>query len=329
MACTSGARIMPLKRARPAAGTEKIIGVSCYNELERAGDRSAPGRFRRLRQFFPRAPNLRRCMPRLTCCVRRNSACAYRSLPSAASRRRMAPRSSVPARRTGGDRACLFNQPDVRAAAAFRATVSGKLRANYMLAICMTRTGEAGILRRANYRFQSCRACSTCGCGCTPRARESDRRQTAQKRRILSRPSAGRARLRRRGVVEAVGSAVTRFRAGDEVYFFQGGITAPTPYTPSTTSCTKHIWRTNPKNLSFTEGRSGVARADHRLGGALRARATQAGERVLIHAAAGGTSAISPCSTAKLRRGAGRRHGQRRGQGRLRQKSGGRQDHRL
>lgn len=102
------------------------------------------------------------------------------------------------------------------------------------------------------------------------------------------------------GVVETVGSAVTRFRVGDEVCFFQGGIGGePGNYAQYNVVHEDHLAR-KPKNLSFTEA-AAVPLVLITAWEALYDRARlAAGERVLIHAAAGGVGHVA-VQLAKLR----------------------------
>jgi len=95
------------------------------------------------------------------------------------------------------------------------------------------------------------------------------------------------------GVVEAAGSAVTRFRVGDEVYFFHGGIGGePGNYAQYNVVHEDHIAR-KPKNLSFAEA-AAVPLVLITAWEALYDRARlQSGERVLIHAAAGGVGHVA------------------------------------
>lgn len=95
------------------------------------------------------------------------------------------------------------------------------------------------------------------------------------------------------GVVETVGSAVTRFRVGDEVYFFQGGIGGePGNYAQYNVVHEDHLAR-KPKNLSFAEA-AAVPLVLITAWEALYDRARlQAGEHVLIHAAAGGVGHVA------------------------------------
>ncbi|MBI3574607.1 MAG: zinc-dependent alcohol dehydrogenase family protein [Gammaproteobacteria bacterium] len=95
------------------------------------------------------------------------------------------------------------------------------------------------------------------------------------------------------GVVETVGNAVTRFRAGDEVYFFHGGIgNEPGNYAQYNVVHEDYLAR-KPKHLSFAEA-AAVPLALITAWEALHDRARlQAGEQVLIHAAAGGVGHVA------------------------------------
>ncbi len=95
------------------------------------------------------------------------------------------------------------------------------------------------------------------------------------------------------GMVEAVGSAVTRLHPGDAVYFFHGGIGGePGNYAQYNVVHEDHLARM-PENLSFTEA-AAVPLALITAWEALYDRARlQAGERVLIHAAAGGVGHVA------------------------------------
>ncbi len=102
------------------------------------------------------------------------------------------------------------------------------------------------------------------------------------------------------GVVDAVGSAVTRFRAGDAVYFFHGGIGGePGNYAQYNVVHQDHLARI-PENLSFTEA-AAVPLILITAWEALYDRARlQPGECVLVHAAAGGVGHVA-VQLAKLR----------------------------
>ena len=95
------------------------------------------------------------------------------------------------------------------------------------------------------------------------------------------------------GVVEAVGSAVTRFTAGDRVFFFQGGIGAePGCYAEYTTVHAEYAARM-PINIDFVQA-AAVPLVLITAWEALRDRAlVRAEHRVLIHAAAGGVGHVA------------------------------------
>lgn len=95
------------------------------------------------------------------------------------------------------------------------------------------------------------------------------------------------------GVIESVGSVVTRFRAGDAVYFFQGGIGAEQGnYAQYNVVHEDHLAH-KPKNLTFAEA-AVVPLVLITAWEALYDRARlRAGERVLIHAAAGGVGHVA------------------------------------
>ena len=91
------------------------------------------------------------------------------------------------------------------------------------------------------------------------------------------------------GEVEAVGDRVTRFKPGDEVYFFNGGIGGPEQgnYAEFTVIHQDHASR-KPENLSMTEA-AAVPLVWITAYEALVDRAgLQKGQTVLIHAGAGG-----------------------------------------
>jgi NADPH2:quinone reductase len=95
------------------------------------------------------------------------------------------------------------------------------------------------------------------------------------------------------GVVDTVGAAVTRFHPGDAVYFFHGGIGGePGNYAQHNVVHQDHLARM-PANLSFTEA-AAVPLVLITAWEALHDRARlEAGERVLIHAAAGGVGHVA------------------------------------
>jgi len=95
------------------------------------------------------------------------------------------------------------------------------------------------------------------------------------------------------GVIETVGNGVTRFRAGDAVYFFQGGIGGELGnYAQYNVVHQDHLAHM-PENLSFTEA-AAVPLVLITAWEALYDRAClQAGERALVHAAAGGVGHVA------------------------------------
>jgi NADPH:quinone reductase len=91
------------------------------------------------------------------------------------------------------------------------------------------------------------------------------------------------------GVVEAIGDQVTRFKVGDEVYFFNGGIGGPEQgnYAEYTVIHQEYAAR-KPTNLSMTDA-AGVPLVWITAYEALVDRADlQKNQSVLIHAGAGG-----------------------------------------
>jgi NADPH2:quinone reductase len=96
------------------------------------------------------------------------------------------------------------------------------------------------------------------------------------------------------GIVEAIGSAVTRFKIGDEVYFFNGGIGGDEPgnYAEYTTIHQDYA-ALKPKNITFTEAAS-VPLAWLTAWESLVDRAKlQSKQTVLIHAGAGGVGFLA------------------------------------
>ena len=95
------------------------------------------------------------------------------------------------------------------------------------------------------------------------------------------------------GVVERIGDGVTRFRQGDEVYFFNNGIGAgPGTYAEYTVVHEDFVAK-KPKTLSMTEA-AAVPLVLITAWEALYDRvALKAGERVLIHAGAGGVGHVA------------------------------------
>lgn len=96
------------------------------------------------------------------------------------------------------------------------------------------------------------------------------------------------------GVVEAVGEAVTRFKAGDEVYFFNGGIGGPEQgnYAEYTTIHQDYVAH-KPKNITFVEAAS-IPLAWLTAWESLVDRAKlQHNQTILIHAGAGGVGFLA------------------------------------
>lgn len=95
------------------------------------------------------------------------------------------------------------------------------------------------------------------------------------------------------GVVESVGEEVTRFKPGDEVYFFNGGIGgAPGNYAQHTTLLQDYA-AFKPKNLSMAEA-AAVPLVLITAAESLFYRAgLLAGQSVLIHAGAGGVGHVA------------------------------------
>lgn len=95
------------------------------------------------------------------------------------------------------------------------------------------------------------------------------------------------------GVVETVGTGVTRFRPGDEVYFFHGGIgTGPGNYAEYIVLDERFIAR-KPANMDFTQA-AALPLVFITAWEALHDRAgLQQGHTVLIHAGAGGVGHVA------------------------------------
>ena len=96
------------------------------------------------------------------------------------------------------------------------------------------------------------------------------------------------------GIVEAVGEAVTRFKRGDEVYFFNGGIGTEEPgnYAEYTLVHQDYV-ASKPKNLSMTEA-AAIPLAWITAWESLIDRAQlQANQTVLIHAGTGGVGHLA------------------------------------
>lgn len=95
------------------------------------------------------------------------------------------------------------------------------------------------------------------------------------------------------GVVEAVGAEVTRFSAGDEVYFCNGGIGQPQGNYAQYTLVDERLAARKPSSIGFIEAAAAplvLITAWESLHD--RAR-LQAGQRVLVHAGAGGVGHVA------------------------------------
>lgn len=95
------------------------------------------------------------------------------------------------------------------------------------------------------------------------------------------------------GVVETIGTAVTRFKPGDAVYFCSGGLGTDLGNYAEYTVIEEDWAAFKPRNLSFIEA-AGVPLALITAWESLFDRARlQAGHRVLIHAGAGGVGHLA------------------------------------
>jgi len=95
------------------------------------------------------------------------------------------------------------------------------------------------------------------------------------------------------GVVEAVGSAVQKFRVGDEVYFCCGGLgTKQGNYTEKVVVDEKFV-AYKPKNLSFAEAAAAPLVIITAWESLYDRGRLEAGRKVLIHAGAGGVGHVA------------------------------------
>ncbi len=95
------------------------------------------------------------------------------------------------------------------------------------------------------------------------------------------------------GIVEAIGSGVTRFRVGDEVYFCNGGLGEPFGNYAERTIVDERCAAHKPRSLSFIEA-AAAPLVTITAWEALYDRARlQAGQKVLIHAGAGGVGHVA------------------------------------
>ncbi|MHB1292158.1 MAG: zinc-dependent alcohol dehydrogenase family protein [Sulfuricella sp.] len=95
------------------------------------------------------------------------------------------------------------------------------------------------------------------------------------------------------GVVESVGASVSRFKPGDEVYFFNGGIGGEPGNYAQYTTVRQDCAAAKPKNLTMVEA-AAVPLVLITAWESLHDRAQlKAGQSVLIHAAAGGVGHVA------------------------------------
>lgn len=95
------------------------------------------------------------------------------------------------------------------------------------------------------------------------------------------------------GVVEAVGDAVTRFKPGDEVWFCFGGVGGPVGAYAEYIVLDEHLAQTRPRSISMVEA-AAAPLVLLTAWEALHDRAqVRAGQRVLIHAGAGGVGHVA------------------------------------
>lgn len=95
------------------------------------------------------------------------------------------------------------------------------------------------------------------------------------------------------GVVEAVGSAVTQFRVGDEVYFCNGGIGLHPGNYAEFASVNEQFAALKPKRLSFTEAAAAPLVLITAWEALYDRAKLEAGRTVLIHAGAGGVGHVA------------------------------------
>ncbi len=95
------------------------------------------------------------------------------------------------------------------------------------------------------------------------------------------------------GVVEAVGSAVTEWRPGDEVYFCQGGLGGPAGNYAEWAIVNAAFVARKPASLSFVEAAAAPLVLITAWEALYDRARLQAGQRVLIHAGAGGVGHVA------------------------------------
>ncbi|MEA5597640.1 zinc-dependent alcohol dehydrogenase family protein [Rivularia sp. UHCC 0363] len=95
------------------------------------------------------------------------------------------------------------------------------------------------------------------------------------------------------GVVEAVGTAVKRFRVGDEVYFCNGGIGDHQGNYAEFTTVDERFVAAKPKSASFVEAAAAPLVLITAWEALYERGRLQPGEKVLIHAGAGGVGHVA------------------------------------
>lgn len=95
------------------------------------------------------------------------------------------------------------------------------------------------------------------------------------------------------GVVAAIGSEVQRFRPGDEVYFCNGGLGAHPGTYAEWAIADERLVAPKPRSLSFTEAAAAPLVLITAWEALYDRARLQAGQRVLIHAGAGGVGHVA------------------------------------
>ncbi len=95
------------------------------------------------------------------------------------------------------------------------------------------------------------------------------------------------------GVVEAVGTAVKRFRVGDEVYFCNGGIGGHQGNYAEFTTVDERFVAAKPKSVSFVEAAAAPLVLITAWEALYERGRLEPGEKVLIHAGAGGVGHVA------------------------------------
>ena len=95
------------------------------------------------------------------------------------------------------------------------------------------------------------------------------------------------------GVVEAVGTAVKRFRVGDEVYFCNGGIGGHQGNYAEFTTVDERFVTAKPKSVSFVEAAAAPLVLITAWEALYERGRLEPGEKVLIHAGAGGVGHVA------------------------------------